>query len=107
MQIGDMVVYIMQSLPEIGLIKDAVYEIEGTADCGGCKDGLHIDVGFSIGANKNFTVCGVCENIVNMDDRYFLHHSGFRLVETREQFIERHLEKIKNLQHEYKQQFGN
>ena len=75
MKVGDKVIYIQKSLPEIGLINNNIYSIYSTEDCGGCKDGLHIDVG--IMQDSGIVYCPICNNIVNIDDRYLFHHSGF------------------------------
>lgn len=99
MKTGDKVVYIQKTLTDIGLIKGQVYTIVATAECGGCDDGLHIDVGLN--HDGKFVVCDICVNIVSIGDEYFLHNSGFRLLE--DEFIERHLARIKEITASLKQ----
>lgn len=78
MQVGQKVVYIEKNLPEIGLIKDAVYTIADVADCN-CKNGPHIDVGIT--SDHPFSYCPDCGAIINIDDRWFFSHTGFRLID--------------------------
>lgn len=79
MRVGDRVVYIMRDLPEIGLINGKVYTVQGTAECGGCKDGLCVDVGLE--TEKRMTYCDKCENIIHIGPEWYFNQEAFRLVE--------------------------
>lgn len=98
MKVGDKVVYIMKSLPDIGLVNGKIYTILSTENCL-CKDGLCIDVGIT---QDKFTVCGHCYTIINMDDRWMFDHTGFRLADENDLFIEKHLAIIKEKTERYK-----
>jgi hypothetical protein len=62
----------MQSYPKIGLINNKIYEVISTEYC--CQQS--IDVG--IVHNDAFTRCSYCGTIINIDERHFLSHEGFR-----------------------------
>lgn len=87
MKSGDKVVYIQKSLPGIGLIKNNIYEILETTLCN-CVNGLHLNVGISMPESSPFSYCQTCGAILNIDERWFLHHSGFAPVSKHEIGIE-------------------
>jgi len=93
MKVGDKVVYIEKDLPDIGLYNNDVYRIEATSECN-CKDNLHIDVGISLPPDRKFTFCPDCLTIAAMEDNWFFHNSGFRLLQPNEEIeiVEREIQ---------------
>lgn len=95
MKVGQRVVYIQRDLPEIGLINGKIYQVYEVLDCN-CKTGPHIDVGIT--GDHPFSYCNDCGAIINIDDRWFFSHTGFRPVEEVEQSVEERMtEYLKNL----------
>jgi hypothetical protein len=75
-KVGQKVVYVERTLPEIGLFKNEVYEVLGVAECG-CDS--HIDVGSHF-KDHTFTYCDECGNIINVGEEWYFSESGFRPV---------------------------
>ena len=71
-KVGQKVVYVQISLPELGLIKGQIYTVLATQFC--CEQS--IDVG--VVGNHDFTHCWRCKAILNINDRHFLSHEGFK-----------------------------
>lgn len=73
---GDKIIYRGDSLEDMGLLMNKLYVCQGTATCGGCPETTHIDIGIK---HKNkYLMCGTCENIISIDDVYYIPDSLFR-----------------------------
>lgn len=89
MNIGQKVVYIEKNLPEIGLIKGQIYQVLDVLECN-CKTGPHIDVGIT--GYHPFSYCNDCGAIVNIDERWFFSHTGFRPIDDEEETVAERME---------------
>lgn len=87
MRAGQRVVYVEKNLPQIGLITGQIYQVLDVEDCN-CKTGPHIDVGIKMPDEQKFSYCMDCGAIINIDERWFFSHTGFRPIEDVEQSME-------------------
>lgn len=88
-RVGQRVVYIEKTMPDVGLVKNDIYEVQTIEFC--CEQ--TIDIGLT--HNGTYGYCSDCGVIINIDERLFLSHTGFRALlpsEERKLEIESHAE---------------
>jgi len=79
---GDKIVYQGKAYPKINLHYGYIYKCLGVRECGGCKNGVHVDIGLV--HQDRYTMCGTCKNIIDMDETYSIPFVLFRMATTEE-----------------------